>query len=258
MYMSTPLLDQARGTGFVPIADALATAISRGELPPGSQLPAISALARQYGTTAITVRRALRALEDRGLVRVEHGVGTFVADWIGQFEIGGLASFSAEISGQDRRLETRLLERQAGIRYPEAAVALGVSPNASLYRLARLRIVNGIPLVFQHSYVVASLGKLLDAYTPRQSLYDLLRTATRRAPFAADETLRATRLTGVLARLLEQSEGGAAWHSRRTTFDAAGSPLIYDEAWFAGDLVELHVERRAGQSRLQLRITGID
>src|SRR5690349_16246657 len=80
------------------IAQVLRRDITAGRLRPGEQLPPISALAKAYRTTAITVRRALRTLEEEGLIRVDHGVGTFVADWSGRYDLLHLPSFSTEMS----------------------------------------------------------------------------------------------------------------------------------------------------------------
>src|SRR6476469_3686184 len=86
------------GSGASGIALALRRDIAAGRLSPAEQLPPINALAQAYRTTAITVRRALRTLEEEGLVRVEHGVGTFVADWSGRYDLLHLPSFSAQMA----------------------------------------------------------------------------------------------------------------------------------------------------------------
>ncbi|WP_274914801.1 GntR family transcriptional regulator [Streptomyces sp. WZ-12] len=60
------------------IADALRTAIRTGQLRPGDRLPAETRLAERFGRSVPTVREALRALRDEGLIEKRHGVGTFV------------------------------------------------------------------------------------------------------------------------------------------------------------------------------------
>ena len=60
------------------IADDLRTRITTGELKPGQRLPAEPALVAQYGVTRGTVRHAVQALRDEGLVEVRLGFGTFV------------------------------------------------------------------------------------------------------------------------------------------------------------------------------------
>jgi GntR family transcriptional regulator len=57
----------------------LSSRIEGGTLAPGDLLPAESALAEAYGVNRLTVRRALADLARAGVVRTEHGVGSFVA-----------------------------------------------------------------------------------------------------------------------------------------------------------------------------------
>jgi len=53
--------------------------IEDGTLSPGDVLPSETALAEGYGVNRLTVRRALADLARAGVVRTEHGVGSFVA-----------------------------------------------------------------------------------------------------------------------------------------------------------------------------------
>lgn len=59
---------------------ALQERLARGTLRPGARLPSERQLARQLGASRSSVREALRALELAGLIRAQHGGGTFVAD----------------------------------------------------------------------------------------------------------------------------------------------------------------------------------
>ncbi len=53
--------------------------IEGGALSPGDALPSETALAEAYKVNRLTVRRALADLARAGVVRTEHGVGSFVA-----------------------------------------------------------------------------------------------------------------------------------------------------------------------------------
>jgi DNA-binding GntR family transcriptional regulator len=68
------------GPAFVweQVRDDLAADIASGELPAGGRLPSEQALAVVYGVSRPTIRRAVAALAERGMVRVVHGRGTFV------------------------------------------------------------------------------------------------------------------------------------------------------------------------------------
>ena len=60
------------------VYESLRRSIAGGELPPGTKLPAHTALAQQFGVAPLTMRQVLAHLEARGLVSREQGRGTFV------------------------------------------------------------------------------------------------------------------------------------------------------------------------------------
>jgi GntR family transcriptional regulator len=252
--MSTSLQRVSPVEGYVGIAGELRAQISRGTLVPNQQLPAISELGRRYRTTSVTVRRALRLLESEGLVRVEHGVGSFVADWTRAYDLLHLPSFAEEMALRDVRPGTAVVERKTGERCPPAALALGLDAGAPLAVLARMRKVEGRPVVFQRSYLPARLEHLVTGYDAAASLYELLRRETGQIPAAADERLTALRLPADVAGELEATGAPEGWSAVRTTYSASGEPLLYDEAFFAAGRVEIHVRRRASLTQMEYRI----
>ncbi len=50
-----------------------------GQLPPGTKLPSVRALARDLSCSVITTRRAYQDLEGEGFIRTRQGMGTLVA-----------------------------------------------------------------------------------------------------------------------------------------------------------------------------------
>ncbi len=76
--MWTPELEGRDGPRYLVIADALADDVTRGRLPPGTQMPTHRDLAEALGVTVGTVSRAYREARSRGLVVGEVGRGTFV------------------------------------------------------------------------------------------------------------------------------------------------------------------------------------
>ena len=67
-----PLYEQA--------ADYIQTQIESGALQPGDRFPDMRKLAEDWGIAYQTVRRAMRELQERGLVVSRVGKGTFVTD----------------------------------------------------------------------------------------------------------------------------------------------------------------------------------
>jgi GntR family transcriptional repressor for pyruvate dehydrogenase complex len=61
------------------IADRIQEMVAANQLQAGTQLPSERELARMLGVNRATVREAIRLLEQRGLVRMKLGSGTYIA-----------------------------------------------------------------------------------------------------------------------------------------------------------------------------------
>lgn len=62
------------------IAAGLRSRIESGDLKPGEQVPSATELCEAYSVSRNTALRALKLLRDEGLIVVEQGWGSFVAD----------------------------------------------------------------------------------------------------------------------------------------------------------------------------------
>jgi GntR family transcriptional regulator len=60
------------------IAEAIRQELRAGDLRPGDQLPAETAIAQEHQTSVPTVRQAMAVLRAEGLIESRHGIGTFV------------------------------------------------------------------------------------------------------------------------------------------------------------------------------------
>lgn len=95
---------------YVQLTEQIHLLIHRGELPPGSAMPTVRSLAVELGINANTVARVYRELQSEGFLRLERGVGTFVAE--GPREQIAAREFET-IAGKARQLVT--VSRRAGL-----------------------------------------------------------------------------------------------------------------------------------------------
>ena len=63
---------------FAQLARILRERIRAGEYPAGRKIPPLTDLQNEFGLSSMTVRRAVRALSDEGLLVIVPGRGTFV------------------------------------------------------------------------------------------------------------------------------------------------------------------------------------
>ncbi len=75
--MASRIETNSPGLRYVSIADDLMRQIESGVVRNGEKLPSQHEMAKQYGVSLTTLRSAVDLLEQRGLVRSAHGLGTF-------------------------------------------------------------------------------------------------------------------------------------------------------------------------------------
>jgi DNA-binding GntR family transcriptional regulator len=226
------------------IAAAIRDRILAGEYAPGERLPGQRALATAWKTTLPTVRQALDQLQRDGLLRVEHGVGTFVADLDRSYDPFMVASFTETLRERGLEVETRLLDVDPHAQSPAAAAALDAPAGAGLVCLSRLRLVGGRGIVYQRSYLAGRYRARLRRYDGAAPLYTFLRDRLGLVAAAYRETLTADGTPRDVAEALHCAAGAPVLVSRRTTATADGRPFLFDEAYLPPDRVQVVVSRQ--------------
>ncbi|ULR51041.1 GntR family transcriptional regulator [Streptomyces deccanensis] len=145
------------------IADDLRAAIAKGKLTPGEKLKSENELKDQYGTTRVTVRKALALLKADGLLVSEQGRGVFVRrrPSVSMRTTGanfrarratGVSNFTAEAAAQGLRAEQRILSVERVPAPVEIAERLGVSPGTSVIVRRRAFFVDEEPMQLADGY----------------------------------------------------------------------------------------------------------
>ena len=94
------------------IADALQADIAGHVLEPGDQMPTEAGVAARFGVNRHTARRALEELSRAGLIRIEQGRGSFVAEDVLDYVVGARTRFSEWIRRHNREPSGRVLTVQ--------------------------------------------------------------------------------------------------------------------------------------------------
>ncbi len=234
------------------IAAELRDGILAGRYAPGERLPRQRDLAATWKTTLPTVRQALDELQEDGLLRVEHGVGTFVADLARAYDPFAVASFTEALRERGLESETRLLSLDTKAHSPDASAALGATEREGLVALTRVRLVGGVPLVHQRSYLAGRHRTKLARYDGTTPLYEFLRDRMGLLAAAYRETLTADAIPADVAQVLSLSAGVPVLVSRRTSATADGQPLLYDEAHMPPSRVQVVITRQGSRCGMDL------
>lgn len=224
------------------IAETLQSEIAQGLYSPGAKLPTEADLALRFGVNRHTVRHALAALAEAGLVLPRRGSGVFVASRPTNYPIGRRVRFTQNIRDSGRTPSRRITRLETRPATAQEAEALHLAPGAPVQVIEGLSLADEQPLAVFHSVFPAErLPGLLAAMEEQTSV-----SAALAACGVADFTRAETRITAkladaLLALALRLPEGSALLRTQAVNVDAAGVAVEFGTTWFAGDRVALTV-----------------
>lgn len=218
------------------IAQNLRERIQSGAQAPGARLDNQRHLAREFGVTLMTLRQALELLERDGLITRRHGLGTFVARPSIDYDILHLRAFAGDLTALGEDVATRFLRSAFTRGDRQVARALGLGPGARVFLLERLRLVDGLPMSFQASFLPAPMGEeVAKADLAATPLRQVLSFKLGIEITGARETVSAVPLERRAARELGCRPGIAAFRSDRVSTGPDGTPIVYDRVFIPGD-----------------------
>ena len=231
----------------------LKAAIDDAEYRPGDRVPPERELARRYGCSLITIRRALDELAREGRVKRHQGRGTFVLAPRVERDIAGSMSFTDEMQFRGLDPETRLVAARPQAATESVAAALQLEPGSPTLYLERLRLAAGEPLLLEEVHLPAErFPGLLASDLEHNSLYDLLTERYGTPVVRAREALEPVLLAAYEARLLGLKPKSLALLIEGIAFTADDTPVEFGRTYVRGDRTRYYVERvhiRAGMSR---------
>lgn len=229
---------------YAQLADILREQIGRAEYRPGDLLPAESELCATFALSRTVVRQALDELVAEGLVRKEKGRGTFVAQpKIADLVVHELKGFTEEMAGRGFTVQTQVL-RNAIVPVPQrVAEALGIPTSEQVVHIARVRSIDGEPIVKTDTFLPAARFRdLVDAPVETESLYDLLDKGFGVKPRGGWRRIEAIVASRDLADTLGIDVGSPVLELRAVTTEADGTPFEHFRAAYRGDRASLEIK----------------
>ncbi len=233
----------------------LKASLDAGEFQVGAQLPPERELARLYGCSLITIRRALDELSREGRLGRHRGRGTFVLAPRLERDIGGSMSFTDEMQRSGLDPETRLIAARPEAATETVAAALRLEPGSPTLYLERLRVAGGEPLLLEMVHLPAErFPGLLASDLEHNSLYDILTERYQTPIVRAREALEPVLLPAREAALLGTSSRSLALLVEGLAFTRNDVPVEFGRTYVRGDRTRYYVERihvRSGASRIR-------
>ncbi|RYE64159.1 MAG: phosphonate metabolism transcriptional regulator PhnF [Oxalobacteraceae bacterium] len=226
------------------IADRIRTAIANGDYDATGKVPPEISLAAEFGVNRHTVRSALAALAQEGIVRAVQGRGTLIERKERlNFPISRRTRFSEGIGDQAKEKEGLLLAASEEPATPDLASRLQLAVGAAVIRLETLRKADRRPVSRATAWFPADrFSGIAEAYRESGSI-----TAAFAAIGLTDYLRVSTEVTAVHAESgdladLELSPGAIMLVTRALNADPDGVPVQYAISRFPADMVQFTIE----------------
>jgi GntR family transcriptional regulator len=223
--------------------------IRGGRYSPGEKLPSEDQLAREFSVSRVTLREALRVLEDDGLIVRRHGSGTYVRDQRA-IPIQNLSSI-VSISTIFRRagLEDRFIK--VGIRKSPSnqriAEKLQITAGQEIYEVERVRTHGDKPAIysfdcFPASFVPSGQETRLNEYI--HSIYHFLSEICGQTSDDGECTFKPIMGDKKLSNLLKVQPAAPLMYIETVDFNSAKKPILYSWSYYIPELFEFKAQRR--------------
>ncbi len=214
-------MEAARTLPYATVKASLRERIARGGWQRGARLPSERELVQEFGCARMTVHRALRELEEEGLIERRQGSGSFVAELHPISNLLRVRDIAEEIRERGHVHSTRVLGVAREKADAATAAAMRLARGASVVHVQLVHFESGVPIQLEDRHVNPRLAPdLLNCdftlVTPSHVLFE-------HAPLTeAVQVVEAVLATQEQAVLLDVAEGSALLMvSRRTESQGA-------------------------------------
>jgi GntR family transcriptional regulator len=215
---------------YLQLRDALAERIATGDWKPGDAIPNESNLAREFGVSAGTMRKALDLMEAERLLTRRQGRGTFVNDQTSDklaLRFTNLRAANGRLPEGEIKV-TQVAEDAAG---QEECRRLQLEPRERVYRVERAWVHAGNPIMLARAIVPAARFPGLETAT--EAARHLTGLAQRYGVLLgkAEERLSIGRAEHAVAGALRIAPGTPVMVLDRVVYELDGHPIEWRVGW---------------------------
>lgn len=207
---------------YYQVSQQIEDAIVRGDLQPGTRLENETGIARRWGLSRPTVRRAMQELVNKGLVVRKRGIGTQV---VGNHTVKRqvqLTSLYDDLLRSDQDPSTVVRGHEFISADDDLAAHLSLDVGDNVLHLERVRLAGGEPLAIMRNWLPAEVGATITrAQLEETGLYALLRSRGVHTRIAS-QRIGARGASADEAKALAVRRGACLLTMERTTYDDTG------------------------------------
>lgn len=226
---------------YVQLMEELETSIRNGVYKPGDKIMTEAEMAKEYGVSLITVRKAVGSLMEKGLVVRKQGKGTFVKKPKYSRNMKKLQSFTEMCEQMGVKPGAQVLENRLIMADKKVADRLGIEPGSNVVYISRLRLADGEPVQVEKSYFPLKYAFLLEEDLNNGSMFECLKEKAGAKVASSEKMIELCRATAEEAALMDVKKGDYLLFVKSTAYDENGEPMYAGIQLINGDRFSLYV-----------------
>lgn len=235
--------DRLQGSAVEHIRRHLAESIASGELAPGQKLDPERVLSEKLKVSRPTLRKALRQLEEDGVVRrfPGRGGGTFVAPSVIERNLSKIVGVPTLLRQQGFIAGTQVVSASVIQGSGDTCRRLKVREGSLIVDIVRIRLADGAPISLENANFPADRFPGLLSHPIGESLYEVLYENYGVSPCEAEEQIEIRNALGEEGHILGVPTGTPLVSIHRVTVDSDGIPFESSHDLFRSDRIRIHV-----------------
>lgn len=226
---------------YVQLMEELETSIRNGVYKPGDKIMTEAEMAKEYGVSLITVRKAVGSLMEKGLVVRKQGKGTFVTKPKYSRNMKKLQSFTEMCEQMGVKPGAQVLENRLIMADKKVDDRLGIEPGSNVVYISRLRLADGEPVQVEKSYFPLKYAFLLEEDLNNGSMFECLKEKAGAKVASSEKMIELCRATAEEAALMDVKKGDYLLFVKSTAYDENGEPMYAGIQLINGDRFSLYV-----------------
>lgn len=204
----------------------------------GQRIPAERQLALKFNVSRMTLRQAIKTLEDEGILERRLGSGTYVASQKVQEKMSGVMSFTDITRSNGQVPSSKLISYRVTKPSLSEKEKLNIKDTDNVLRMERVRSADGIPICYEVATIPYNLVEDFSKEEISTSLYDTLKKKGGYEIGNVTENIGAAVASENDARLLSVRKGEALVTRRQVTELSDGRPFEYVRASYVAERFE--------------------
>lgn len=226
---------------YLQLREVIRNKIEDGEYLPGTAIPSENNLANTYGINRMTVRNAIDALVNEGLLKRVKGKGVYVVGNKVERDLETLGGFTQTMREKNTHPSTKILIKALRKAEGKYSLAFNIKPEDEIYYIKRICSADGEPIsleeIFIPKYVVPKLEDIDLSVFSLYEVYDFYGIKLTRAW----QDLDLIKLEPKDARMLGIDKDLSVMLFECTSYDDKGRIIEFARNYTRGDKCNFNV-----------------